>query len=128
MQLTTSKKSISYEQALSKIEHLEHTLNSLKNTFDICDELLILLNELPYGQTLINLATNDKKLKYLIDYVLPRRKQALIEIESDNSMPKDIKNSISTRELKLIKKTTNEIQKRSQYHQHTLTYLLSLHS
>jgi len=104
MQLTTSKKSISYEQALSKIEHLEHTLDSLKNTFDICDELLILLNELPYGQTLINLATNDKKLKYLIDYVLPRRKQTLIEIESDNSMPKDIKNSISTRELKLIKK------------------------
>lgn len=116
----------STQKTLSKLESLELTLEILQQSSQYHKNLLFILNLLPYGPSIINVSTNFKKLNYLKSNILPRRKTTLLELQNDSTIPKNIKNTIIINQIKLIKKTTNEIIKRTSYHNKTLKYLNSL--
>jgi hypothetical protein len=113
-------------KTLSKIESLELTLETLQQSTQFHEDIIFILSIIPHGNSIINMATNFKKLNYLKSNVLPRRKSTLIELQNEPSMPKGIKNSMILKQIKLIKKATNEIAKRTTYHNKTLQHLLSL--
>lgn len=86
-----------------------------QHNFNIISEIIKIMSDLPIGRQIVNRAINRCKLSHLTNVILPRRKKALKEIETDTSMPEGIRNSFIRRELSMIHSSTRAIHRRQKY-------------
>lgn len=97
-----------------RVEQLE-IQNDTQYNLNVLQQIVSIVSEFPAGKQIVNRAINRYRLIHLINIILPRRKQALEEIELDHSMPKGIKDSFIRRELSMIKQTNRAINKRQTF-------------
>lgn len=99
----------------NRVEQLEIQNDTTQYNLNVLQQVIAIVSEFPAGKQIVNRAINRYQLIHLVSIILPRRKQALKEIESDNSMPKGIKDSFRRRELSMIKNTERAIYKRQKF-------------
>jgi len=88
-----------------RIEELEISNDTSQYNLGVIKEIISIISEFPAGKTLINRATNRYKLRCLTYITLPRREQALIDLEKNSDMPPEIKKTFMNKESILINKT-----------------------
>jgi len=97
-----------------RVEQLENTQSVVSANSDVLLELVKIMTEVPAGKQIFNRALNRQKLNRLRDVVLPRRKQALVDI-SNELMPEPLKEQFIQKEMQLVRSVIRSISHRERF-------------
>lgn len=102
------------QELRQRVEQLELSQDLNSTHVEILFEIIRIISEFPAGKQILNRAVNRQRLNTLQQNVLPRRKQQLTELMSED-MPDEIQEDFVAREMKLIQSAVRAIGHRENF-------------